>query len=170
MTSLIRKGDDVDTASSDLPDYSGRSSDPDADGSSDPDVVAERLLADEFEQKTRTEIIYDCPQPLVGTTDGQQAGEVDPDWVKAGPAELLSAAGCAPPASDLSASHCPVPGIYGGDLEGSACFGVQFNPKGCPVSVVHWSDHDRLRSSAKEWYGQAVGDGADAVRRDELDP
>ena len=35
---------------------------------------------------------------------------------------------------------------------------------------MHSSDHARLEALAKDWYGQAVGDGADAVRRGELDP
>ena len=59
---------------------------------------------------------------------------------------------------------------------GYAGFGVLFNPKGynwCdpddPCSV-HWREHDRLETLAKNWYGKAaVGDGAVAVERDDLD-
>ena len=101
---------------------------------------------------------------LTKRTSRLNAQEEDSDWAKAGPAERLSAAGAAAAAPDGSASHA---GSVG---DGRSAFGVHFNPKGRPVSVVHWSEHDRLKALAKDWYGQAVGDGADAVRRDELDP
>ena len=76
----------------------------------------------------------------------------------------MSAAGAAAPAPDASALH------EGVNATGAWVYGVHFNPKGRPESVVHSSDHARLEALAKDWYGQAVGDGADAVRRDELDP
>ena len=156
--------DDVDKGSSDLSDDSGGISDKGACESDDPDVVAARMLEAEADEKNKpVEMIWD-PNPLSGGTDGLNAHEIDSDWAKAGPAERLSAAGAAAAAPDGFAGHT------GSDVDGRSAFGVHFNPKGRPVSVVHWSEHDRLKALAKDWYGQAVGDGADAVRRDELDP
>ena len=150
--------------SSDLSDDSGGISDKGAGESDDPDVVAARMLEAEADEKSKpVEMIWD-PNPLAGGTDGLHAQEEDSDWAKAGPAERLSAAGAAAAAPDASAIHA------GSDVDGRFVTGVHFNPKGRPVSVVHWSEHERLRALAKDWYGQAVGDGADAVRRDELDP
>ena len=55
-------------------------------------------------------------------------------------------------------------------------FGVLFNPKGYDWTNpddpcnVHWREHDRVKALADGWYGKAaVGDGAVAVERDELD-
>ena len=118
------KGDDVDKGSSDLSDESGGLSDKGARESSDPDVVAERLLADEPEQNSKpVEMIWD-PQPLVGGIDGQHAREEDADWARAGPAERLSAAGPAAAAPDVSASHDGSDAAGGGDVDGRSAFGV----------------------------------------------
>ena len=115
------------------------------------------------EKSKPVEMIWD-PNPLSGGIDVLHAQGEDTDWAKAGPAERLSAAGAAAAAPDASAIHA------GSDVDGRCVSGVLFNPKGRPVSVVHWSEEARLLALAKDWYGQAVGDGADAVRRDELDP
>jgi hypothetical protein len=108
-------------------------------------------------------MIWD-PLPLTGGIDILNGKETDADWARAGPAERLSAAGAAAPAPDASGAQDGV------NATGSWVFGVHFNPKGRPESVVHPSDHARLEALAKEWYGKAVGDGADAVKRDDLDP
>ena len=122
------------------------------------------MLEAEVDEKTKpVEMIWD-PFPKAGCIDVLDDQERDKDWARAGPAERLSAAGAAAPAPDASALH------EGVNATGSWVYGVHFNPKGRPESVVHSSDHARLEALAKDWYGQAVGDGADAVRRDELDP
>ena len=58
---------------------------------------------------------------------------------------------------------------------GDRPFGVLFNPKDYPWTEdacnVHWRELKRIEDLRVAWYGKAfVGDGADGVRRDELDP
>ena len=35
---------------------------------------------------------------------------------------------------------------------------------------MHWREHARLEKLRQQWYGQSVGDGADKVSREQLDP
>ena len=155
---------DVHKDACDLSNDSDRVSDMGACASDDPDVAAARLLEGEVDEKGKPiEMIWD-PLPLSTDIDGSHAPELDVDWARAGAAERLSAAGAAAPAPDASGVN---DGVH---ASGSWVSGVHFNPKGRPESVVHSSDHARLEALAKDWYGQNVGDGADAVRRDELDP
>ena len=82
----------------------------------------------------------------------------------------MSAAGAAPQAADR------VIGAEGAAAgSGDRPFGVLFNPKGYPWTEdacnVHWGELKRIEELRVAWYGKAfVGDGADGVKRDELDP
>ena len=78
----------------------------------------------------------------------------------------MSAAGAAPQAKDR---------VAGSGVQGEVSGGVLFNPKGYSWTEdacnVHWSAHGRLVELRGAWYGKAsVGDGADAVQREDLDP
>ena len=35
---------------------------------------------------------------------------------------------------------------------------------------MHWREHARLEKLRQQWYGRSVGDGADKVSREQLDP
>ena len=162
---------DVQKGGSELSEESGGASDRAACDTDDPDAVASRLLEAEADGQSKpVEMIWD-PLPMAGGIVGTEGGiEGDADWNRAGIAERLSAAGAAAPAADATVGHAIPDNSSGHCTGGRSSFGVTFNPPGRPDIAVHWGENSRLQELAKEWYGQAVGDGADAVGRDELDP
>ena len=88
--------------------------------------------------------------------------------------ERLSAAGAAAAAADRPAVPIMATTDGRGHGSGSAGRGILPNPPGYPSTSdacnVHWGEHARLEKLKGEWYGEYVGDGADEVTRDELDP
>ena len=111
------------------------------------------------------------PRPEPG--GAADAGEADPAWARRTAEERASAAGAAAPAKDRQRGAAVAAGENG--VRGPG-LGVLFNPKGYDWTNpddpcnVHWREHDRVKALADGWYGKAaVGDGAVAVERDELD-
>ena len=135
----------------------------------DPDELAARLrAAEEDGTESRVEMLRD-PRPTVDADQGEDGagGPGDVDWAQAGLAESLSAAGAAQPAPDRK-----IGAVDGGSDSGQS-FGVVFNPKDYPweqESAVNWREHSRLEKLRQQWYGRSVGDGADKVSREQLDP
>ena len=142
---IVAAGTDVQKDACDLSNDSDRVSDMGACASDDPDVVASRLLEGEADEKGKPiEMIWD-PLPLIGGIDGPQDREEDGDWARAGAAERLSAAGAAAPAPDASGNH------DGSNASGRWAFGVHFNPKGYPESVVHYSEYEEGSGEKLVW-------------------
>ena len=145
---------------------------------SDPDEEADRLAArlagdagdDDDPNSGRVEILRE-PRPEPGGAEDPR--EADPAWAQRTAEERASAAGAAAAAKDRQKGAA---GGVGGTGARGPGFGVLFNPEGYnwtdpdDLCNVHHSEHDRLAALAKGWYGKAaVGDGAVAVERDELD-
>jgi hypothetical protein len=152
----------------------GVSGESDADSQADADKQADDLAAklagdlNDDPNAERIEIERE-PRPTAGGL--AQGGEEDASWAQRSAEERLSAAGAAAQAPDRVAGQGL--GSTTGDRDRS--FGVVFNPKGYPWTKdecnVHWSEEKRLLELRDKWYGKAfVGDGADIVRREDLDP
>ena len=147
-----------------------------ADSDEDEDRVADKLvdkLADAAVDSAKgepVEIIRE-PRPEAGGDGG--AASASDEWARRSAAELVSAAGRAPQARDRSADAGELPdGLLCGE---SDALGVLFNPKGFDWTQqscnVHHSEEARIKGLQEKWYGKAlVGDGADEVMREELDP
>ena len=83
----------------------------------------------------------------------------------------MSVAGAARQASDVRVGAEK----YIEGVSGRGTFGVMFNPKDYPwekdACNVHWRELSRLEALRDKWYGKAtVGDGADVVAPNDLDP
>ena len=144
----------------------------DADADRQADELAAKLAGahDEDPNEGSLELLRE-PRPQAG--GGGDGEEVDPTWAARSAAERLSAAGAAPQARDRVT-------VVGSDGQveaagGDRRFGVVFNPKGHrwteEACNVHWSEHDRIKDLAAQWFGKAlVSDGAGGVERSQLDP
>ena len=110
----------------------------------------------------------DCePRPKAG--GGSGAGAEEGQWGQRSAVERLSAAGQAPRARDRLVGST----AFADGNEGSP-FGVMFNPKDFPWTKqecnVDHGEEARVKRLRDKWYGVAhVGDGADAVAREDLD-
>ena len=150
--------------------------DTEASGDVDVDVEADRLAElaagarEDPVEGGRPEIVWDAkPRPGLGA----ESGEADPDWARAGLEERASAAGPAAAAADVKVGGelGAVAGARGAERQR----GMLWNPKGYAWTSepcnVPCSEYDRLDKLREKWYGHAeVGDGADRVAREELDP
>ena len=137
---------------------SGGGEDPELDAPIDPAHV-------EAETAPAVAILRE-PLPSAGDGGAEDGGAADGDWARAGPAELLSAAGAATAAADVTVAGSSVDAVSAR----RTAYGASVNPPGYVwLSVVPCQDHARLRALWDEWKGQPVQSAGEAPRREALD-
>lgn len=144
----------------------------DVDEDREADQLADRLADAQLDDPSGDPIEM-IREPLPQAGGGEGVAAASDEWARRSPAELVSAAGRAPQASDRSVDAGELPD--GSAVHEGSAMGVLFNPKGFDWTKqacnVHHSELARLEALQKKWYGNAhVGDGADMVSREELDP
>ena len=134
------------------------------------ELAAKLLGDDQADDPNDDRVEMDCePRPNAG--GGSGAGAEEGQWGQRSAVERLSAAGQAPHARDRLVGGADT-GEGGGG--GGRPSGVMFNPKDYPLTQqetnVDRGELPRLERLRDQWYGVAhVGDGADAVAREDLD-
>ena len=96
------------------------------------------------------------PLPSAGDVGAEQGAAAGDDWARAGPAELLSAAGAAAAVADIVAGGAPA------SAGGARCSadGARVNPPGHTwLSAVPRQEHDRIKRLWDLWKGTKVPDG-----------